>query len=128
MGIAPSILVVGSRNYPAPGAGAAAYSVSKAGLTQLARVAALELAADGIRVNVVHPDAVFDSGLWTDEALQRSAERYGMSVAEYKQKNLLGAEITSAQVGKVLSILASDIFAATTGAQLPIDGGNDRVI
>ena len=128
LGIDPSILIVGSRNYAAPGPGAAAYSVSKAGVTQLARVAALELAADGIRVNIVHPDAVFDTALWTDETLASSAARYDMSVEEYKTKNLLGKTISAANVGRLLSTVASDIFAATTGAQIPIDGGSDRVI
>jgi rhamnose utilization protein RhaD (predicted bifunctional aldolase and dehydrogenase)/NAD(P)-dependent dehydrogenase (short-subunit alcohol dehydrogenase family) len=128
LGVNPSLLVVGSRNYAAPGPGAAAYSVSKAGITQLARVAALELAADGIRVNVVHPDAVFDTALWTEDALARSASRYGLSIEEYKTKNLLGKEIRAADVGRLLSALASDIFGATTGAQIPIDGGSDRVI
>ena len=127
-GIDPSILIVGSRNYAAPGPGAAAYSVSKAGITQLARVAALELAADGIRVNIVHPDAIFDTALWTPEALATSAARYGISVEEYKTKNLLGKTISAANVGRLLSAMASDIFLATTGAQIPIDGGNDRVI
>lgn len=128
LGVNPSVLIVGSRNYTAPGPGAAAYSVSKAGVTQLARVAALELAADGVRVNVVHPDAVFDTGLWTEEALASSATRYGMTVEEYKTKNLLGREIRSRDVGVLLSILASDAFGATTGAQIPVDGGSDRVI
>jgi len=128
LGVNPSILVVGSRNFAAPGPGAAAYSVSKAGITQLARVAALELAADGVRVNVVHPDAVFDTALWTEDTLASSATRYGMSVAEYKTKNLLKREIRSADVARLLSVMASDVFAATTGAQIPIDGGNDRVI
>jgi len=128
LGLNPSILVVGSRNFAAPGPGAAAYSVSKAGITQLARVAALELAADGVRVNVVHPDAVFDTALWTEDALARSAARYGMSIAEYKAKNLLKREIRSVDVARLLSVMASDAFIATTGAQIPIDGGNDRVI
>ena len=128
LGIRPAIVVVGSRNYAAPGPGAAAYSVSKAGVTQLARVAALELAADGVRVNVVHPDAVFDTRLWTEEALQRSAKRYGMTVAEYKTKNLLKTEIRAADVGRLVSVMAGDAFRATTGAQVPIDGGTDRVI
>ncbi len=128
LGVDPSILIVGSRNCLAPGAGAAAYSVSKAGLTQLARVAALELAEHGIRVNVLHPDAVFDTGLWTQEALEASAKRYGLTVEEYKKKNILSTEITSRDVAKVLSVVASDVFSATTGAQIPFDGGNDRVI
>ncbi|MEM9257387.1 MAG: bifunctional aldolase/short-chain dehydrogenase [Pseudomonadota bacterium] len=128
LGIDPTILLVGSRNCSAPGPGAAAYSVSKAGITQLARVAALELASDGVRVNVVHPDAVFDTGLWTDEALKRSADRYGLSVEEYKLKNLLHREIHADDVGLMLSTLAGPAFSATTGAQIPIDGGSDRVI
>ncbi len=49
------VVVIGSKNVPAPGPGAAAYSASKAALTQLARVAALEWGADGIRVNVAAP-------------------------------------------------------------------------
>lgn len=128
LGIDPSILVVGSRNCAAPGPGAAAYSVSKAGITQLARVAALELAEAGVRVNVIHPDAVFDTGLWTDEVVANSAARYQMSVEEYKIKNLLRKEITSTDVGRLLSVMASDVFCATTGAQVPIDGGSDRVV
>jgi NAD(P)-dependent dehydrogenase (short-subunit alcohol dehydrogenase family) len=91
-------------------------------------VAALELAGDGVRVNVVHPDAVFDTDLWSDEVLAKSATRYNMSVDDYKKKNLLKAEITSSDVAKLLSVMASDVFKATTGAQIPIDGGNDRVI
>jgi rhamnose utilization protein RhaD (predicted bifunctional aldolase and dehydrogenase)/NAD(P)-dependent dehydrogenase (short-subunit alcohol dehydrogenase family) len=128
LGIDASIVVIGSRNYTAPGAGAAAYSVSKAGVTQLARVAALELAPHGVRVNTLHPDAVFDTDLWTDEALERSAARYGITIQEYKTKNLLGTEITSADVANLVSTVASSTFSATTGAQIPIDGGNDRVI
>ncbi len=128
LGVDASVIVIGSRNYPAPGAGAGAYSVSKAGITQLARVAALELAKDNVRVNVLHPDAVFDTDLWTDEALQRSAERYEMTVEEYKTKNLLSREVKSTDVARLASTVASDVFCATTGAQLPIDGGSDRVI
>ena len=128
LGISPCIVVVGSRNYAAPGPGAGAYSVSKAGVTQLARVAALELAPDGVRVNVVHPDAVFDTRLWTEEALERSAKRYDMTVAEYKTKNLLNTEIRAADVGRLVSVMAGEAFRATTGAQVPIDGGMDRVI
>lgn len=122
------VVVVASKNVPAPGPGAAAYSASKAAVTQLARVAALEWAADGIRVNAVHPDAVFDTGLWTADVLARRAGHYGLSVEAYKRRNLLGAEITSAAVGRVIAELCSDTFAHTTGAQVPVDGGNERVI
>ena len=123
-----SIIIIGSRNYAAPGPGAAAYSVTKAGVTQLARVAALELAPFGVRVNIIHPDAVFDTEIWSDEALEKSAKRYNMTVQEYKTKNLLSTEITSPGVAALVSTVAGPVFSATTGAQIPIDGGNDRVI
>lgn len=122
------VAIVGSKNVSAPGQGAVAYSASKAALTQVARVAALEWAADGIRVNTVHPDAVFDTGLWTPQLLEERASRYGLSVAEYKTRNLLHTEVTAAGVAKVAVELCSDTFSATTAAQIPIDGGNERVI
>jgi NAD(P)-dependent dehydrogenase (short-subunit alcohol dehydrogenase family) len=121
-------VAVGSKNVAAPGIGAAAYSASKAALTQLARVAALEWGADRIRVNTVHPDAVFDTALWTDELIEQRAERYGISVDEYKRRNLLRTEVTSAGVARVVAELCSDTFSSTTGAQIPIDGGNERTL
>ena len=127
-GIDASIIFVGSRNFKAPGPGASAYSCSKAALTQLCRVAALELAPNKIRVNIVHPDAVFDTKLWTPEALQKSATRYGMTVEEYKTKNLMKVEIKSKDIGNMVSAMASPLFSKVTGAQIPVDGGNDRVI
>jgi len=122
------VVVVASKNVLAPGPGAAAYSSSKAALTQLSRVAALEWAADGIRVNMVHPDAVFDTALWTPELLEKRAAHYGMSVESYKRRNLLRTEVTSAAVGRLVRSMADETFACTTGAQVPIDGGNERVI
>lgn len=127
-GVDPSIIFIGSRNVNAPGAGAASYSCAKAGLTQLCRVAALELAPEGVRVNIIHPDAVFDTKLWTQEALERSAERYGLTVEQYKKRNLMKTEITSRSVGNTVVAVASSAFAKTTGAQIPVDGGNDRII
>lgn len=122
------VVVIGSKNVPAPGPGAAAYSASKAALTQLARVAALEWGRDGIRVNVVHPNAVFDTGIWTEEVLAARAHQYGLSVDEYKRNNVLGVEVTSADVAAVTVALCGPRFAKTTGAQIPLDGGNERVI
>ena len=127
-GIDPAVVFVGSRNASAPGPGQAAYSVSKAGVTQLARVAALELATDGIRVNVVHPNAVFDTGIWTSEVLASRAAAYGITVDQYKRTNLLGVEVTSRDVAVMVVALAGPLFRCTTGAQIPVDGGNERVI
>ena len=128
LGCDPAVVIIGSKNAPAPGPGAGAYSVAKAGLTQLARVAALEWAEAGIRVNVLHPNAVFDTALWSEQLLQDRAASYGISVEDYKAKNLLGVEITSADVAAMACAVAGPLFSKTTGAQIPIDGGNDRVI
>ena len=122
------VVVIGSKNVAAPGPGAAAYSASKAALTQLARVAALEWGEAGIRVNVLHPNAVFDTGIWTEEVLKARAESYGLSVEAYKRNNVLQTEVRSVDVGELAAELCGPIFARTTGAQIPIDGGNDRVI
>jgi len=127
-GLQPAVVLMASKNVPAPGPGAAAYSVAKAGLTQLGRVAALELAPQGIRVNMLHPDAVFDTGLWTEEVIASRAKHYGMTVQAYKTKNLLKVEIRSKDVADMVCALAGPLFAKTTGEQIAIDGGNERVI
>lgn len=127
-GIDSSVVFIASKNVPAPGPGASAYSVAKAGLSQLARVAAMELANDQIRVNVIHPNQIFDTALWTDEILEKRAAHYKMSVSEYKTNNLMKVEINSADVAKLACAMAGSVFSKTTGAQIPIDGGNDRVI
>jgi NAD(P)-dependent dehydrogenase (short-subunit alcohol dehydrogenase family) len=122
------VVVIGSKNVPAPGPGAAAYSASKAALTQLARVAALEWGADGIRVNILHPNAVFDTGLWTEEVLRERAAHYGLTVEQYKANNVLHQPVTSRDVGELAAEMCGPLFSRTTGAQLPVDGGNERVI
>lgn len=127
-GVDPAIVIVGSKNVPAPGPGAAAYSVAKAGLTQLARVAALELGRKKIRVNVIHPNAVYDTGIWSDDILKTRAKHYGLSVAKYKTNNVLGVAITSADVAEMVSGMLGPLFLKTTGAQIPIDGGVERII
>jgi rhamnose utilization protein RhaD (predicted bifunctional aldolase and dehydrogenase)/NAD(P)-dependent dehydrogenase (short-subunit alcohol dehydrogenase family) len=122
------VVVIGSKNVAAPGPGAAAYSASKAALTQLARVAALEWGGAGIRVNTLHPNAVFDTGIWTDEVLKARAQSYGLSVDEYKRNNVLGTEVRSSDVAELAAEMCGPLFSKTTGAQIPIDGGNERVI
>ncbi len=122
------VVIIGSKNVPAPGPGQAAYSASKAALQQLARVAALEWGADGIRVNTLHPNAVFDTGIWTPEVLDQRAASYGLSVEAYKTNNVLKVEVTSQDVAELAAELCGPLFAKTTGAQIPVDGGNDRVI
>ena len=122
------VVVIGSKNVPAPGPGAAAYSASKAALNQLARVAALEWGADNIRINSLHPNAVFDTGIWTEEVLAARAKHYGLTVEQYKKNNVLKTEVTSRDVAELAAEMCGPLFAKTTAAQVPVDGGNERVI
>ena len=128
LGIDPTFILIGSKNVAAPGPGASAYSVSKAAVNQLVRVAALELGSFGVRVNTIHPDCVFDTGLWDDDVLETRAKKYEMTVEEYKSRNVLKKPVTSDEVARMVCVAAGPIFCKTTGAQLPIDGGNERVI
>jgi NAD(P)-dependent dehydrogenase (short-subunit alcohol dehydrogenase family) len=113
---------------PAPGPGAAAYSASKAAVNQLARVAALEWGRDRIRINTIHPNMVFDTGLWTPEVLESRATQYGLTVEAYRSNNVLKVEVTSRDVAALAAEMCGPAFAKTTGAQVPVDGGNERVI
>jgi len=68
-GTGGSVVAISTKNVFDPGAAFGAYSASKAAAHQLARIAALEFAPLGVRVNLVNPDAVFGddevpSGLW----------------------------------------------------------------
>ncbi|MCK4863832.1 MAG: bifunctional aldolase/short-chain dehydrogenase [Gammaproteobacteria bacterium] len=122
------VVVIGSKNVPAPGPGAAAYSASKAALNQVARIAAMEWGEDNIRINSVHPNAVFDTGIWTEEVLNSRAKHYGLTVDEYKTNNILKTEVTSHDVAELVAEMCGPLFAKTTASQVPIDGGNERVI
>jgi rhamnose utilization protein RhaD (predicted bifunctional aldolase and dehydrogenase)/NAD(P)-dependent dehydrogenase (short-subunit alcohol dehydrogenase family) len=122
------VVVIGSKNVPAPGPGVAAYSASKAALNQLARVAALEWGKDGIRINSIHPNAVFDTGIWSENLIASRAAAYGLDTESYRRNNVLGVEVTSRDVAELAAEMCGPLFAKTTGAQVPVDGGNERVI
>jgi rhamnose utilization protein RhaD (predicted bifunctional aldolase and dehydrogenase)/NAD(P)-dependent dehydrogenase (short-subunit alcohol dehydrogenase family) len=122
------VVVIGSRNIPAPGPGAAAYSASKAALNQLARVAALEWAKDAIRINTIHPDSVYDTALWTEEVLASRAKAYNMTVEQYKKRNLLKTEVASKDVAEMAAEMCGTLFGKTTAAQVPVDGGTEKLV
>ncbi len=127
-GTGGSLVFIGTKNVPAPGADFGAYSVSKAAEVQLARVLALENGQHGIRVNVVNPDAIFQgSRLWSDEVRQERAAAHGVSLDQledfYHQRTLLKTQIRAEDVAETVLFLASDRSSRTTGAMIPVDGG-----
>ena len=81
-----------------------------------------------IRVNILHPDCVYDTGLWTQEALELSAKRYGLSVEQYKSRNILKTDVKTKEVARMVCAMVGPVFSKTTGAHIPIDGGSERVI
>ena len=123
-----SLVFIGTKNVPAPGAEFGAYSVSKAGEVQLARVLALETGQHGIRVNVVNPDAIFQgSQLWSEEVRQDRASAHGVAVDKleefYQQRNLLKVQVRGEDVAETVMFLSSARSSRTTGAMIPVDGG-----
>lgn len=125
-----NVVINASKNVFAPGKDFAAYSASKAAAHQLGKIAALELAPLGVRVNQINADAVFGhegtkSGLWQEVGPPRAASR-GLSMDElesfYRDRNLLKARVEARHVGNAVVFFASQ-KTPTTGATLPVDGG-----
>ncbi len=122
------IIIIASKNVPAPGKNAAAYSASKAGLTQLGRVSALEAGPYGIRVNILHPHLILDTNIWSRQIIEKRAKAYNMSKDEYVTNNILKTKLYSKDVAKAVLALVSGYFSKTTGAQILVDGGSDRTL
>jgi NAD(P)-dependent dehydrogenase (short-subunit alcohol dehydrogenase family) len=122
------MVYVASKNAFAPGAGFGAYSVTKAGMIQLMRVAAIEGGEFGIRSNAVNPDAVFDnSKLWDDGIREDRAAAHGITPDKleefYAKRNILGRQVRTTDVAKAVEFLISDDSSRTTGAVIAVDGG-----
>ena len=124
------IVLISTKNVFAPGAKFGAYSATKAAAHQLARIASLELAEIGVRVNMVAPDGVFSegarkSGLWAevgpDRMKARGLDEKGLE-DYYKNRNLLKTKITATHVAKAVMYFATR-QTPTTGATIPVDGG-----
>ncbi len=129
-GTGGNVIVISSKNVFDPGAAFGAYSASKAGAHQISKIAALELAELGVRVNMINPDAVFGDGeisskLWDlvgpDRMKSRGLDFEGLK-DYYRNRNLLKAQVRAEHVGNAVVFFASD-QTPTTGASLPVDGG-----
>ncbi len=108
--------VTGLRSFP----GVLAYCVSKAGLDQLTRCAALELAPKGVRVNAVNP------GVVVTEIHKRggmSEENYQAFLEHSKTTHPLGRVGDPSEIAELVFYLASENAAWITGATYQIDGG-----
>jgi NAD(P)-dependent dehydrogenase (short-subunit alcohol dehydrogenase family) len=106
--------------------GCVPYAASKAGLMATARALAVELGADGIRVNTVSPGTIDTPMLRRDLADMNSADL----AAFYKQvegANALGRIGAAREIADVVVFLCSDKASYVTGEDIVIDGGYLRV-
>jgi len=124
------VILISTKNVFAPGANFGAYSATKAASHQLARIASLEMAPIGVRVNMVSPDAVFGagdrkSGLWQevgpDRMRARGLDEHGLQ-EYYRKRNLLKSPVTARHVANAVLFFATR-QTPTTGATIPVDGG-----
>jgi NAD(P)-dependent dehydrogenase (short-subunit alcohol dehydrogenase family) len=129
-GTGGDIILVSTKNVFAPGAEFGAYSSTKTASHQLARIASLEMAPLGVRVNMVAPDAVFSegrrkSGLWAEvgpaRMRARGLDEKGLEEF-YRNRNLLKARVTATHVANAVLFFATR-QTPTTGATIPVDGG-----
>jgi rhamnulose-1-phosphate aldolase/alcohol dehydrogenase len=128
-GLGGAIVFVASKNGLAASPNAAAYCTAKAAEIHLARCLALEGAPDGIRVNVVNPDAVLrGSKIWSGDWLDQRASTYrtdkeGLEEM-YRQRSLLKRSVLPEDIAEAAYFLASDASAKSTGNILNVDAGN----
>ena len=108
--------VTGTRAFP----GVLAYCVSKAGIDQLTRCSALELAPKGVRVNAVNPGVV-ETNLHKRGGM--SPEDYEKFLANAANTHPIGRAGQPEEVGELIYFLASDNAKWITGATYAIDGG-----
>jgi rhamnose utilization protein RhaD (predicted bifunctional aldolase and dehydrogenase)/NAD(P)-dependent dehydrogenase (short-subunit alcohol dehydrogenase family) len=104
-----------------PGPEFGPYGIPKAATLALMRQYAVDYGRDGIRANAINADRI-RTGLLTDTMIAQRAKARGMSAEDYMAGNLLGLEVTAADVARAFVHLA--LSAKTTAAVLTVDGGN----
>ncbi|RZJ98032.1 MAG: bifunctional rhamnulose-1-phosphate aldolase/short-chain dehydrogenase, partial [Novosphingobium sp.] len=125
-----AVVFIGSKNGVAAATNASAYASAKAAANHLARCLALEGAPEGIRVNVVNPDAVIrGSKIWDGDWRQERAGAHGIDPgaeleAHYRNRSMLGRDVLPEDIAEAVYFLASDASAKSTGNMINVDAGN----
>ncbi|MFK7903021.1 MAG: bifunctional rhamnulose-1-phosphate aldolase/short-chain dehydrogenase [Nitratireductor sp.] len=124
-----TIVFIASKNGLAASPNASAYCTAKASEIQLARCLALEGAEEGIRVNVVNPDAVLKgSKIWSGDWLNQRAATYGKDKEgleeHYKNRSMLKRSVFPEDIAEAAYFLTSDLSAKSTGNIINVDAGN----
>jgi rhamnulose-1-phosphate aldolase/alcohol dehydrogenase len=125
-----SVVFIGSKNAVAAASGASAYASAKAAANHLARCLALEGAPDGIRVNIVNPDAVIKGskiwdGDWRKERAANNRIDPGDELeAHYRNRSMLKRDVLPEDIAEAVYFLGSDMSAKSTGNMINVDAGN----
>ncbi len=122
------VLNIVSKNALVSGPNNAAYGSAKAAQLHLSRLNAAELGKDGIRVNVVNPDAVIsDSKIWESGWAEGRAKAYGVAVSElpayYAKRTLLNQIILPEDIANACFTFVGGLMDKSTGNVLNVDGG-----
>ena len=122
------IINIVSKNAVVSGPNNAGYGSAKAAQLHLSRLNAAELGKDGIRVNVVNPDAVIaDSKIWEGAWAEGRAKAYGITVedlpAYYAKRTLLNEIILPEDIANACFLFVSGLMNKSTGNALNVDGG-----
>ncbi|MFM5930522.1 MAG: bifunctional rhamnulose-1-phosphate aldolase/short-chain dehydrogenase [Novosphingobium sp.] len=125
-----SVVFIGSKNAVAAASGASAYASAKAAANHLARCLALEGAPEGIRVNVVNPDAVIKGskiwdGDWRKERAANNKIDPGAELEEhYRNRSMLKRDVLPEDIAEAAYWLASELSSKSTGNMINVDAGN----
>ncbi len=127
-GTGGDVINVVSKNALVSGPNNAGYGSAKAAQLHLSRLNAAELGAEGIRVNVVNPDAVIsDSNIWAGGWAEGRAKAYGITVAElpafYAKRTLLNQIILPEDIANACFVFVGGLLHKSTGNVLNVDGG-----
>lgn len=122
------IINIVSKNALVSGPNNAGYGSAKAAQLHLSRLNAAELGADGIRVNVINPDAVIsDSNIWAGGWAEGRAKAYGITVEElpayYAKRTLLNEVILPDDIANACFVLVGGLLNKSTGNVVNVDGG-----
>ncbi len=122
------VINIVSKNALVSGPNNAGYGSAKAAQLHLSRLNAAELGKDGIRVNVVNPDAVIsDSKIWEGAWAAGRAIAYGVKVEElpafYAKRTLLNEIINPGDIANACFAFVGGLLGKSTGNVLNVDGG-----
>ncbi len=112
-----SIVNISSAAGLKPNKGSTAYSSAKHGVIGLTKMAALEHAEAGIRVNTICPGPIRTP--FVDDLCKKHPEREAWYISTTPMRRMG----TPAEIGEAVVWLCSDAASYITGVTLPVDGG-----